>query len=175
MADREPIAEPLTHDGAPLISWAEARTRLAEARFYWAATVRADGAPHVRPVLAVWVGDALYSSTSPAAVKGRNLERDARCVVSAASEGLDLVVEGTAARVIDDAKLRRVADAYATKYEWHVMVRDSAFTAEYGAPTAGPPPYEVVYEVTPVVVFGFGTDETLAPRSTRWRFSKSQS
>jgi hypothetical protein len=27
-----------------------------------------------------------------------------------------------------------------------------------------------VYEVTPVVVFGFGTDETLAPRSTRWMF-----
>jgi hypothetical protein len=33
----------------------------------------------------------------------------------------------------------------------------------------GPPPYEG-YEVTLVVVFGFGTDETLAPRSTRWTF-----
>jgi hypothetical protein len=31
----------------------------------------------------------------------------------------------------------------------------------------GPPPYHV-YDVTPAIGFGFGTDETLTP--TRWRF-----
>ena len=54
----------------------------------------------------------------------------------------------------------------------HVTVRDGAFhdgafhDAE-GAPTAGPPPYDV-YEVIPTTAFGFGTDESFSP--TRWRF-----
>lgn len=131
--------------------------------------MRPDGGPHVRPVLAVWVDGALHSTTNPTARKGRNLARDSRCVITVGSDGLDLVVEGQAAKVSDEAKLQRVADVYTSKYEWPVTVRDGAFDAEYGAPTAGPPPYEV-YEVTPAVVFGFGTDETFAPRSTRWRF-----
>jgi len=62
-----------------------------------------------------------------------------------------------------------VADAYASKYEWHVTVRDGVFDAEHGAPTAGPPPY-TVYRITPSTVYAFGTDETFASRSTRWRF-----
>jgi Pyridoxamine 5'-phosphate oxidase len=41
-----------------------------------------------------------------------------------------------------------------------------AFWAD-GAPTAGPPPYDV-YEVTPMTVFGFGTDETFG--ATPWGF-----
>jgi hypothetical protein len=41
--------------------------------------------------------------------------------------------------------------------------------APYGAPTAGPPPYEV-YAVAPEVVYAFGVDDEHAPRSTRWRF-----
>jgi nitroimidazol reductase NimA-like FMN-containing flavoprotein (pyridoxamine 5'-phosphate oxidase superfamily) len=170
MAGKEPLsAEPLTADAATVIPWAEARTRLAEARFYWLATVHPDGRPHVRPVLAVWVDGALHSTTNPTARKGRNLARDSRCAITVRSEGLDLVVEGEAAKVSDEAKLQRVADAYVAKYEWPVTVREGAFDAEYGAPAAGPPPYEV-YEVTPSVVFGFGTDETLAPRTTRWQF-----
>ena len=47
-----------------------------------------------------------------------------------------------------------------------MTVRDGAFYAD-GAPTAGPPPYEV-YEVTPATAFGFPTDETFT--ATRWRF-----
>jgi hypothetical protein len=54
-------------------------------------------------------------------------------------DGLDLVVEGTMAKVTDQAWLHRVAEAYETKYGWPVSVRDGAFHAD-GAPTAGPPP-----------------------------------
>ena len=162
-------ADPMTADGAGTIPWEEARARLAEAPFYWMATRRPDGAPHVRPVLAVWVDGALHFSSSPAARKARNLVADSRCTFSVSTEGLDLVVEGTAARVEDGARLGGVAATYGSKYGWPATVVDGAFDAPYGAPTAGPPPYEV-YEVTPQVVFGFGTDEALAPRSTRWRF-----
>lgn len=170
MTGKEPAsAELMTADAATVIPWSEAQTRLAQASSYWIATVHSDGRPHVRPVLAVWVDGSLFSSTSPTARKGRNLARDSRCSITVASEGLDLVVEGHAAKVSDEAVLQRVAEAYASKYEWPVTVRSGALHAAYGAPTAGPPPYEV-YEVIPSVVFGFGTDETFAPRSTRWRF-----
>ena len=76
------------------------------------------------------------------------------------------MVEGTAAKVSDETRLHRVAEAYWAKYGWPVTVRDGAFYAD-GAPTAGPPPYEV-YEVTPATAFGFPTDETFT--ATRWRF-----
>jgi hypothetical protein len=77
------------------------------------------------------------------------------------------VVEGEAVLTRDEATLRRVADVYAEVYGWRVTVRDGAFHDTEGAPTAGPPPYDV-YEVTPAIAFGFGTDESLTP--TRWRF-----
>lgn len=111
--------------------------------------------------------DTLLFSSNPTARKARDLEHDSHCAVTVRTDGLDLVVEGRAARVTDDVRLQRVADAYASKYEWPVTVRDGAYDAPYGAPTAGPAPYHL-YEVTPSVVFGFGTDEELAPRSTRW-------
>ena len=60
-------------------------------------------------------------------------------------------------------------DEYKSKFGRPPTRRDGAFDAPYGAPTTGPPPYEV-YEVMPVVVLRFGTDEALAPRSTRWTF-----
>ena len=151
------------------IPWTAAQKRLADAQWYWLATVHADGRPHVRPVLAVSVDGVLYSSTNPAARKGRNLASDPRCSLTVRTDDMDVVLEGTAARVADEPTLVRVAEAYRSKYGWPVEVRDGAFVAPYGAPTAGPPPY-VVYAITPVQVYGFGTDDALGPRTTRWRF-----
>jgi hypothetical protein len=73
-------------------------------------------------------------------------------------EPIDLVVEGQALKVSEPETLRRVADAYASIYDWHVAVRKGAFHNTEGAPTAGPPPYDV-YEVVPATAFAFGTDE----------------
>ena len=162
MAEKEPVAE----QHVIPTPWAEARGRLADADSYWLATGRPDGLPHLVPVLAVWVDDALHFVASPSSRKAKNLARDAHCVITARRDALDLVVEGTAAKVSDEARLHRVAEVYASKYDWHVTMRDGAFYAD-GAPTAGPPPYEV-YEVTPTMSFGFPTDETFRP--TRWRF-----
>jgi pyridoxine/pyridoxamine 5'-phosphate oxidase len=170
MAAKEPVsAQLMTAEEATVIPWSEARTRLAHADSYWIATVRSDGRPHVRPVLAVWVDGSLFTSTSPTTSKGRNLARDSRCSITVAGNGIDLVVEGHAEKLSDEAILQQAADAYASKYEWRVTVRSGAFHDADGAPTAGPPPYEV-FEVIPSVVFGFGTDESFAPRSTRWQF-----
>jgi nitroimidazol reductase NimA-like FMN-containing flavoprotein (pyridoxamine 5'-phosphate oxidase superfamily) len=146
--------------------WAKAQQRLEKADFYWLATVRSDGRPHVRPVLAIWLNDALYFCTGATTGKGKNLARTAHCAITAGSDDAHLVVEGKAIRLRDEARLQRVAEVYASKYGWQVEVKDGAFHAD-GAPTAGPPPY-IVYEVEPTVVFGFGLDESFS--STRWHF-----
>lgn len=60
-----------------------------------------------------------------------------------------------------------MARAYGEIYRWQVTVRDGGVDAAGGAPTAGPPPYDV-YQVAPATADGFGTDEPVA--ETRWRF-----
>jgi nitroimidazol reductase NimA-like FMN-containing flavoprotein (pyridoxamine 5'-phosphate oxidase superfamily) len=169
MADFEPRAEVMTGVSVEPIPWSESLARLSGERFYWMATVHTSGRPHVRPVLAVWLEGALYSTTNAVAQKGKNIARDPRCSVTARTDGLDLVLEGEARRVTDAATLQRVADTYLEKYEWPPTVQGDAFTAPYGAPTAGLPPY-LVYEIKPTVVFGFGTSDELGPRTTRYRF-----
>jgi nitroimidazol reductase NimA-like FMN-containing flavoprotein (pyridoxamine 5'-phosphate oxidase superfamily) len=106
---------------------------------YWLATVGADGRPHVVPVLAVWEDGALHVTSSPATRKAKDLARSPHCVITVGGPALDLVVEGEATKVRDDAALHRVAQVYASNYQWQVTVRDGAFWAD-GAPTAGPPP-----------------------------------
>jgi nitroimidazol reductase NimA-like FMN-containing flavoprotein (pyridoxamine 5'-phosphate oxidase superfamily) len=168
MKNKGPVAEQLSSTvyHATPTNWAAARHRLAEGEWYWLATVRPDGRPHVMPLLAVWLDDALYFVAGAATRKAKNLAHNSHCVIAVATIDAHFVVEGKAMKVREEAKLQRVASVYASKYEWHVTVRDGAFYGD-GAPTAGPPPYEV-YEVTPTIAFGFGTDETFSP--TRWRF-----
>jgi len=160
--------------GAPVdatpIDWAEAARLFAAERSYWVATTSDDGRPHVRPVLAVWVDERLYSTTSPAARKGQNLASRPSAAVSAHAPTMDIVVEGPVTWVDDPRRLHRIGRAYHDKYQWPVTVVDRAFDAPYAAPTAGRPPYQV-YELTPAVAYAFGTDDNLAERSTRFRFS----
>ena len=99
--------------------------------------------------------------------KGLNLAKNPSCVISVALKGLDLVVEGRAVKVTDDATLRRLAKRYADQ-GWPATVKDGAFTAPYSAPSAGPPPWDL-YVVTPTTAFGVATAEPLG--ATRWRFS----
>jgi hypothetical protein len=151
--DAEPGTEPL--------SWDEVRQRFDAERWYWVATTRPDGQPHVRPVLAVWVGDKAYSTTSPAAVKGRNLALRPGCSLTARAPAIDIVVEGDTSWVEDRQLLERIAAAYDTKYGWPVTITDEGlFDAPYGAPTAGLPPYRP-YAITP-------RSSTRSAQATTW-------
>ena len=86
---------------------------------------------------------------------------------------MDLVYEGDAFPVREPGHLARIAEAYHQKYGWPVTVTlDGAFDAPFGAPAAGPPPYQV-YAFEPVTVWGFGTDDRYAARSTRWDFNRA--
>jgi hypothetical protein len=162
------IAGDATTRSTPM-GWDDARSVVADAQFYWFATTGPSGAPHVRPVLGVWVDGRLYTTSNPARRKARNLQANAQVAFTVREPGVDLVLEGTAERVRDHATLEAVAKAYHDKYGWPVTIEGDAFDAPYGAPTAGPPPYEP-YEVTPSTVFAFGTDDEQAPHSTRFRF-----
>jgi nitroimidazol reductase NimA-like FMN-containing flavoprotein (pyridoxamine 5'-phosphate oxidase superfamily) len=169
MATTTPISEEtIRPEDGRTVPWEDAAKRLAEADSFWMATVRRDGHPHVRPILAVWVDDALHFVASTSSRKAANLAHRSSCSVSTGTPGLDLVVEGEAVRVTDEGTLKHVADAYDSKYGWPVEIRDGAFHAE-GAPTAGPPPFHI-YELQPSTVYAFGTDEDHFDRSARWRF-----
>jgi len=162
-------ATPIVPDATSPLGWEFVRDLLAAARSYWLATAHPTGRPHVRPVLAVWVDGLLYTTSTAASRKGRNLAANPRCTVTASTDVMDMVLEGSAVRVTSQDTLRTVAEAYRAKYDWPVTVTGDGFDAPYGAPTAGPPPYQP-YEITPATVFGFGTAEGLAGRATRWNF-----
>jgi PPOX class probable F420-dependent enzyme len=130
---------------------------------YWLATTRPDGRPHVMPLGAVWDNGKFYFTAGAGTQKARNLARDPRCVITVASPETDVVVEGEATIVRDDAELQRIATLYK---DWGPTVRDGAFWHEYSAPSAGPPPWDV-YEVTPTTVYGLATGEPFG--ATRWR------
>lgn len=162
-AGAEPGTEPL--------SWEDVRQRFSAERSYWVATTGPGGRPQVRPVLAVWLDGKAYSTTSPGAAKGRNLSVRPECSLAARAPAIDIVVEGPASWVGDRHVLERVAAAYDDKYGWPVTITgDNTFDAPYGAPTAGAPPYRV-YEITPRLVYAFGTGDDLGVRSTSFRFS----
>jgi hypothetical protein len=163
------IAADAAGDAAP-IDWNEAARLFAAERSYWVATTSDDGRPHVRPVLAVWLDDRIYSTTSPAARKGRNLTSRPSAAVTARAPTMDIVIEGPIAWIEDPRRLHRIGEAYQDKYGWPVTVVGNAFDAPYGAPTAGHPPYRV-YELIPAVAYAFGTDNNLGGRSTRFRFN----
>jgi len=139
MTDQEPIAEldPRFSDpDATATPWAEARSQLEDAEIFWLSTVRPDGRPHVTPLIAVWLQDSLWFVTGPTERKAMNLAENPRCVLTTGcnnlSEGLDVIVEGEAVRVVDDAMLQRVADCYAAKYPepFHFTVRDGTFNGD---------------------------------------------
>ncbi len=183
MGERTPLAEqPLVADGGAATPWPEARERIETPerdRTYWLATVRPDGRPHVRPILGLWLDGAFYFITAETSRKGKNLAADPRSVLTASSRALpalDVIAEGDARKVTDEARVQRVADAYTSTLHWPLTVRDGVVFGP-NAPTAGPPPY-AVFELTPTTVFGLpgiaGTEEgegkagSFSP--TRWRF-----
>ena len=53
--------------------WDETRRLLETAELFWIVTVRADGRPHVTPLVAVWLDGALHFCTAQTEQKAVNL------------------------------------------------------------------------------------------------------
>lgn len=135
----------------------------------WITTTNPDDSPHVVPVGVVPIDGAWYFTSGPGTRKSRNIRRDPRCVMSVATHPFDLVVEGTAERVVNGAKLQAVAEAFAAQ-GWPASVAGDAVTADFSAPSAGPPPWNV-YRIVPSRVFAFGTAEPYG--ATRFDLDRS--
>jgi pyridoxine/pyridoxamine 5'-phosphate oxidase len=136
----------------------------------WLATINSDGSPHVTGLGVLWVDAAFWFETGERSRKGRNLASDPRCTLSVATHDYDLVVEGTAERVIDPVVVEDMAARWADG-GWPASVDDSgvALTAEYSAPSAGPPPW-VVFRLTPHRAHAVSTIEPGG--ATRWTFAE---
>ncbi|MGR4878213.1 pyridoxamine 5'-phosphate oxidase family protein [Streptomyces sp. LARHCF249] len=150
--------------------WAEAQRELEAAEIFWVSTVRPDGRLHVTPVIAAWHGGVLYFSTGKEEQKARNLAHDGHCALTTGgnslTEGLDLVVEGTAQPVADPAVLEEVIAAYETKYGPHITSPEGTFHGIGDAFRRGD---AVVFAVAPATAYGFGRNDGVYTH-TRWRF-----
>jgi Pyridoxamine 5'-phosphate oxidase len=155
--------------GAPPIEWARVSEALAlqltqapgtggpNRHTSWLTTINPDGSPHVMPLGTIQVGGVRYFTSGPRTRKARNLFRDPRCVLSVATQPFDLVIEGTVERVSDEDELRTVAGAYAAQ-GWPARVEGDALTADYNAPSAGPPPWHA-YRIVASTVYALATAE----------------
>jgi len=134
--------------------WDAARRVVESADLFWITTVRADGRPHVTPLVAVWLDGAIHFSTGAAEQKAVNLAVNPHVILTTGcnlwEEGLDVVIEGDAVRVTDEARLRKLAEAWEAKWDgrWQFEVRDGAFHHEGGE--------ALVFAVAPTKILAFG-------------------
>jgi nitroimidazol reductase NimA-like FMN-containing flavoprotein (pyridoxamine 5'-phosphate oxidase superfamily) len=139
---------------ATATEWTATRRALESAELFWITTVRADGRPHVTPLPAVWLDDAIHFATGPGEQKAINLQTNPHVILTTGcntwDRGLDVVVEGDAVRVTDDAALERLAKSWTTKWDgrWRYEVRDGSFHHDVGR--------ALVFAVRPAKVLSFG-------------------
>jgi general stress protein 26 len=164
------LDEEYSDPAATATSWIETRTALETAELFWISTVRADGRPHVTPVVAVWAEEALWFSTGATEQKFANLRINPHVVMTTGcntwDRGLDVVLEGHAVHVTDDAVLQRIAAAFVAKWDgrWQYVARDGAFRdANDGEGEA------MVFSVTPVKVFAHAKGDPFGATAHRFQ------
>lgn len=165
---REPVTtldQRFSEPGVSPTNWGDTLKALETAELSWLTTVRADGRPHVTPLVAVWLDDAIHFSTGAGEQKAVNLQSNSHVILTTGcstwDRGLDVVVEGTAVRVTDAGLLSRLAEAWTAKWDgrWQYEVRDGQF---HDGPAAA-----LVFSVTPVKILAFGKGQFT---HTRHRF-----
>ena len=136
--------------------WSETEKVLADAELYWLTTVRADGRPHVTPLIGAWRDGAAWFTTGHDEQKARNLAARPQVALTTGgntwNRGHDVVVEGTAERVTDPDTLQALADAIADKYgdDWRFHVEGDSLSE--GDHASG------LYRVAPSKVLSFAKD-----------------
>ncbi|MGD0851955.1 MAG: pyridoxamine 5'-phosphate oxidase family protein [Acidimicrobiales bacterium] len=160
---REPVTkvdERFGQAGAGPTSWDDTRAAIEAAQLFWVTSVRADGRPHVTPLVAVWCDDALFFSTGADEQKAVNLGRNSHVVLTTGcnewEHGLDVVVEGDAIRETSRDVLLRVAEVWTHKWDgdtWDYAVGVDCFHHRDGDGVLEEEIY--VYRVAPTKVLAF--------------------
>ena len=139
--------------GAQPTSWDDTLKAIKQAEMFWISTVRSDGRPHVTPLVAVWLDDALHFSTGLGEQKARNLAGNPLVALTTGTNdwqsGLDVVVEGEAVRVTAAQQLDRLAAAWPQKWDgrWQYEVSHDGFRHRVGT--------ALVFAVRPAKVLAF--------------------
>jgi hypothetical protein len=110
-----------------LLTWSWAETRLARSRNYWVATVTPAGTPHARPVWGVWL-DRRFFFSSGSRIR-TNTAANPRLSIHLESGDECVIVEGVASELHEAGLVRRVTDAYNTKYNWNFEAKPGEFFA----------------------------------------------
>jgi hypothetical protein len=113
-------------DGS-VLPWAEVVGWLTAGRNYWVTTARADGRPHAMPVWGLWLEGALWFSSDPDSVKGRNLAARPDAVVHLESGDEVCILEGRVRHVRSDAVPAAFVDAYDEKYGHRLDLTEPSF------------------------------------------------
>ncbi|NEA24063.1 pyridoxamine 5'-phosphate oxidase family protein [Actinomadura bangladeshensis] len=148
------LDERFSDPAARAVPWATTREALESAQLSWITTVRSDGRPHVTPLVAVWLDEALYFTTGPEEQKAVNLDGNPQVALTTGcnrwDEGLDVVVEGVAERVTERAALERLATAWAGKWDgqWQFQATDEGFSHADGG-------VALVFAVRPAKILAF--------------------
>ena len=109
--------------------------------------------------MAVWLDDTLYFCTGEDEQKAVNLRGNPHVLLltgcSRWDEGLDVVAEGDAVQVTDEALLTRLAQAWAGKWDgqWQWTVRDGRFEHPVGGSA-------LVFAVRPAKVLAFAKGQS---------------
>ena len=118
-----------------------------------------DGRPHATPLVGVWLDDAIFFATGLGEQKAVNLRTNQNVFLMTGcnewERGVDVVVEGEAVQVVDESVLKRLTEAWETKWDgrWHYEVHEGGFRHEGNADAI------LVFSVKPtkVLVFAKGT------------------
>lgn len=104
-------------NSARMLPWSHAVERLERARYYWIATTRPDGRPHVTPLWGVWVDDALYCDGLPTTHWARNLTANPSVTVHLDNGDDVVILEGVVEDLSTDTELgARIVEAWKAKY-----------------------------------------------------------
>jgi general stress protein 26 len=134
MTGSEPTAQlvkDFSDPDAVALPWSEVVAVLESSEMFWLSTVRRDGRPHVVPLPAMWLHGRLHFCTGQQEQKARNIDANANCVLTTGTNtyrsGIDVVVEGTAQRVTDNATLVRLSRLWKDKLDWVFDVGEGVF------------------------------------------------
>jgi general stress protein 26 len=142
--------------GADATPWIKTEQVLTDAELYWLTTLRADGRPHITPLVGFWLDSSAYFTTGHDEQKARNLARSPLVALTTGAntwdKGHDVVVEGTATRLTDSPSLQGAAKAFADKYgaAWTLRVEGDALSE--GDHQSG------LWRITPSKVLSFAKD-----------------
>jgi general stress protein 26 len=155
---QQPVTELDTRfsdQNAVATDWEVTRRALEDAELFWITTVRVDGRPHVTPLVAVWLDDAIHFATGAREQKAVNLRTNQNVILTTGrnewEQGLDVVVEGEALQVVDESVLAQLAEAFAAKWDgrWQYQVHQRGFRHEGGSDAV------LVFAVKPAKVLAF--------------------